>query len=895
MFKRVSLLVLLIMLSLVGVAMSKSESVKGIVKDKDTQESLIGAMIVLENSSMGTISGENGEFSLDLPVGIQKINITFLSYVSQTIEIDVKADGVPIIIELEPEALEMDEIVVQGRKTLDNTEALIRERGISSISIENLGTKEMSLKGISNVQEGVKKMTGISVASAGQVIVRGLGDRYSITTLNGLPIASLNPDNKLIPLDIFPSSAVRNVTVSKVYSVASFADYSGAHIDISTKEQGASDFFSFGISSGGMLNTVGQDFYVMDHVSMFGQSELKSVATSGTANDFDNAIMAGGVFDTDFDVEEITALPDLSANVALGRSFDIGTQRLDVMATASLGTGKEIILGAEERKLNSTGGVTDEYFSDSYENSLKMSALGSLGITLRQSDYITYNVFYARNASNTYKLRRGKSYENDNLLGSNNVSFVYMLLNQQLSGKHQLSNKLKMDWAVSYGITSSDEPDRREVLYIDTPEKTEFFTVNNQSRRFFGSLDENELDALLDFDYMLTNDNKITFGVAYKDKMREYRSTYFFYNLWEFNGLTVDDIFKPSQYINQDNFADGSIDINREMKDRNQYDAEANVLAGYAQADLNLSEDFLLNFGLRVENSLLAVDYHDFSGVKRRNELLTLDFFPAINMKYNFNQERQMRVAASRTVTRPSFIEMAPFEYQESFGGDKVIGNPDLENGYNYNLDFRYESLAVSGDMFSITGYYKVLENPIERVQNIQGEDGVVHTFNNANQGSATGVEVEYRKKIKDFTLSLNGSYMYTDVNLSDSGGSVYTNKDRALQGASPYLFNADLTYGLRFTNQNELHFAALYNLQGPRIYAVGLNGFGDIMQLSVHTLNFVATYKVFEKFDIKLELNNLLNMDYVFEQQLPEGGETIVVKRYRPGIGSSIGISFKF
>lgn len=130
------------------------------------------------------------------------------------------------------------------------------ERQKATVAIENLGAKEMSVKGISNVQEGVKKITGISIASAGQLIVRGLGDRYSTTTLNGLPIASPNPDNKLIPLDLFPSSTVRNITVSKVYEAGTFADYSGAHIDISTKENTGKDFFSIGFNTGGRFNTI---------------------------------------------------------------------------------------------------------------------------------------------------------------------------------------------------------------------------------------------------------------------------------------------------------------------------------------------------------------------------------------------------------------------------------------------------------------------------------------------------------------------------------------------------------------------------------------------------------------------------------------------------------------
>ena len=140
------------------------------------------------------------------------------------------AEGMPeVLIELESDNQVLASVTVTARKNLESERALQTERIASNVAIENMGAREMSLKGISNVQEGVRKMAGISIASAGQLIVRGLGDRYSITTLNGQPIASPNPDNKLIPLDIFPSSTVKNITVSKVYEVSSYADYSGAH------------------------------------------------------------------------------------------------------------------------------------------------------------------------------------------------------------------------------------------------------------------------------------------------------------------------------------------------------------------------------------------------------------------------------------------------------------------------------------------------------------------------------------------------------------------------------------------------------------------------------------------------------------------------------------------
>ena len=145
----------------------------------------------------------------------------------------------------------MGEVSVVARKNLEGERALQMERRKATLAIENIRLKRYEHQRYKQCGRRGKKITGISIADAGQLIVRGLGDRYSTTTLNGLPIASPNPDNKLIPLDLFPSSTIQNITVSKVYNAEAFADYPGAHIDISTKENIAEDFFSISFNTGG--------------------------------------------------------------------------------------------------------------------------------------------------------------------------------------------------------------------------------------------------------------------------------------------------------------------------------------------------------------------------------------------------------------------------------------------------------------------------------------------------------------------------------------------------------------------------------------------------------------------------------------------------------------------
>ena len=193
-----------------------------------------------------------------------------------------------------------------------------------------------------------------------------------------------------------------------------------------------------------------------------------------------------------------------------------------------------------------------------------------------------------------------------------------------------------------------------------------------------------------------------------------------------------------------------------------------------------------------------------------------------------------------------------------------------MQNGYNNNFDLRYERFGKNGDMISLTGYFKYLDSPIERIQALQG-GATLHSFRNADNGMAAGVEVECRKQlIKDLRLGANLSYMYTNVNLP--AGGAYT----------------------RFGEERHLTLALHYNLQGSRIHAVGVSNLGDIKQQTLHTLNFSAGYDLNRHFSLKLQVNDLLNRNVIFKQEVPSTGTEVEVERYKKGTDFEIGFSYK-
>ena len=255
-------------------AAALAQTVKGVVRDSETGEPLAGVVVMFERvvddptaNMTGTQTEADGSYILQIPEGIEGVlGLYFISYddlKSQVIKLG-KGDELTLDLNMTFQSETLETAVIVARKDPESVGALINDRKVSAQAVENIGAAEISAKGLSNVAEAVETMSGVSFNNSGQLFVRGLGDRYSLTTLNGLPVASPNPDNKLIPLDIFSSSVLQNITVTKVYTATSFADYSGAHIDIATKENIEDSFLSVSLGLNGTIGTTFTDTYRPD-------------------------------------------------------------------------------------------------------------------------------------------------------------------------------------------------------------------------------------------------------------------------------------------------------------------------------------------------------------------------------------------------------------------------------------------------------------------------------------------------------------------------------------------------------------------------------------------------------------------------------------------------------
>lgn len=643
-----------------SVALQAQTVISGKVTDYIVNEPLPGVYVLISGTTTGVVTDNNGYYSLSLQEGVYSLEFRYISYQTATsgpLIVTGNEDNMHVDISLMPAETAIDEVYVVARKNMETERSLLTERRQSALAIENMGVREMGRKGISNVAEGVKKMTGISLAETGQVYVRGLGDRYSATTLNGLPIASPNPDNKLIPLDLFPSDVVQHITVNKVYSAGSYADYSGAHIDINLKEHTGQDFFTINIGAGSNSRSFFSDFYESDKTNgLFLVRNLLPAIKKMTSNGFSSYVRNNDPFGTSFSVSRKTLIPKLNGGLGFGKTWGSASHKLAMLVSLNAGYNGTVEKDSYVSMLNAQGTVLNEFNYDSYTAKLDMAALVHLAYTAGAHHHLSYTLFYTRNAVDNYKYRTGHDSEGIQLTGSNSVFHEYELLNNQLIYSWMVNEKWSLNAAVSLGTTGSYEPDRRQVMYRRDDDRLSIFKLNKQeTMRYFGELSEREVAANIYAQYKINDSYSLQFGTFYKNKSRDYASVRFYYNLNNLNP-EIENIYETDSWLNNKNLSDGTITITKDAQPKSSYFAGTDIGGLYLQADLLPFRNFQLNLGLRYEPSSQWVRYWTDGSLERRSELIVHDLFPAVNMKLSIRESGFLRLALSRTVTRPLFI-----------------------------------------------------------------------------------------------------------------------------------------------------------------------------------------------------------------------------------------------
>lgn len=912
-------------------------SITGTLLDKEaSNQPLPFANVLIKGTTKGTSTDFDGLYTIDnLEPGTYTVEFSFVGYETLDIkEVVVKAnEAITVNASIGASAAALDEVIIKTTTKKESEAAILLEQKNAVTIQQKIGAQELSKKGVSDVATGLTKATGISKQSD-KLYVRGLGDRYNNAYLNGLPIPSLNPKLKLIDLGIFPTDIVENLGIYKTYSPNIYGDFAGASVNIDTKDRPGKGFLEFGFTSGVNTNAVGNDFFLLnggqyDQWGLDDGSRRVPVFLDIPNYNYVSTQIDYYPFDTSFNPKKRFNAPDGGLSITGGKSFSINDeQKLDVLVTGSFSQKHITSLDGNQASFNSQGesitGIGNFKNVDRYQYSTNTTLLSSLGYRWNSNNKILATTLYVNDTKDELReftdgvssedtdvrirLRRG-TYEQNNLF------------TQQLTGEHKFAEgKYGLSWGGAYNKAQGLIPDRRQLIFTELQNgnlvlgnRTSPDLANNQ--RFYQELNENDYSGKIDFDIKFAKDeddnfkNALTIGFASRAKDRDFESNQLNYNLNEFRNTNV-DFNNPDALLNEANFLSGEYVVLENLNTTRIYEADLLTLAGYVNLQYVLTNKLSFNGGVRTELLEQNVFYREIQDIEtapfRTQKIDETFILPSISLKYKLNEKSNLRFAASKTVTLPKFTEVAPFLDEDVT--ESTLGNPILINSDNYNVDLKWEHFPEqSGELIAATLFGKYIENPIEKVFVASASN--INTFINSDNAIIFGVEVEYKKnlgtlfKVEETTwnnlnFGVNATVMYSQVEIDPTittfnGSNIApTNIERQLQGASPFLVNADIAYNKEFKN-HKITSAFDFNIFGDRVYSAGGNGVGDIFDKGFGTLNFNFKDQIGDHIEISFKAKNLLNPSLERYQDQEDLNQEFTTYKFDEGISLSLGVTF--
>lgn len=900
------------------------------------------ANIYVKGTTRGTVSNGEGQYTLSgIKPGTYSLVFRYLGYTTLTIpNVKVLANQtVTVSAALEKNTASLDQVVIEARTSRELQSALLLEQKKAIVMKQSIGAQELAQKGVSNVAEGVAKITGITHRESKGIVVRGLGERYNFLTVNGLPIITGNPDKKIIPLDQFSTDMVRNINVYKTFNANLYSDFAGASFDIITKDVPSKATTSIKIGVSGNSQTTFKTFKI-DR-----ESQSEYFGLSGGNRDLPeqyskNLIQLGysstpeaskNLFGTGFNLEKEKAPLSTSMEIVHGNSFDLENNK-EIGYYIGFGFENDFHTTptASIKSLNTQGGYNSNYEDvEEYTLSTKKSSLIALQYDNADIFQLKLNNIFIQTTSNYSKELFGYNAEANNDFFARLSRYREILINQtQLLGTWNFrhSNRHQLKFGTSYGFGRYNEPDRK-LMYAEGKGKNAALFISNSSEpnRYYADLDITNVNAYATYSLGLGE----AFGYT-KDKFQHNleigleadQLNYDYFNrvvrlnvdpnAFPTGVSTIKDIplntHNPDAYILQGfeqgwlNYEDGS-DASKFSK------IDQLAAAAFLRYHLNLKK-WEISLGLRGEFFNRKISYRkptsgiydDFLEVENDDKF---QLAPLFNVKYLLTENTNLRLAGSVTSTRPRVREILPNRY---LAGPYALitGNPELKNSTNYNLDLKYEWFPEGGGLFSITGFGKYIKAPIETVITpVAGGSSI--GFANTEEAIVYGTEIEYRtdfaqlfgkESLEKLKLGVNATFMFSEVRIDKTKAAqrFLTNDKRMLQGAAPYIFNASLSYQADFSKAWNSLFTVTYNTFGERIYAVGGSNLDDVFEQPFHQIDFIWKNS-FGQFSVDIQVENILNDTFKI-QQIPTGipnARAIDVQTYKKGVDFSLSVGYTF
>jgi len=843
---------------------------------------------------------------------------------------------------------EVEEIVVSGKFIPDT----IRD----TAEVANILTAEdIQRAGDDTAAQALTRMSGVSLVSGRFVYVRGLGERYSQALLNGSPLPSPEPLQRVIPLDLFPASILAGTTVQKTFSANYPGEFGGGLIDLKTVGVPDAPYVNLGTSIGYDTETTGKKgltYYgsKSDDAGFDNGARKLPVGVRQFASD--RAVVFNGSA-TGLTQDQFKAIgrsftnaplnvirtnktnPNGSIDLSGGRGFETDYGRFGVVGVLSYRNGWQTREGIRQTTVPDATGpalATDARF-EANQNDIVWSGLA--GLTWEFGDHeLRYTGLWIHSTSKRARItaNTAQSQGNTNVNAYNTEWFERVLQLNQLAGKHEFGD-LQVDWRGTYGRTAREAPYERYYRYglRADGQRTALLSGANQLVSF-SDLDENIGSANIDLTYKLSvpflRQADLKAGYAWQTNDRTSVRRDFTYD----QGRNWDPLRYGTERIDflvSDRNINDDIVVLRELTgsgltgDAALYNAGLEVNAGYIQLDTEIRPLLRGSFGVRYESAnetISSLDiFNQAAGPLFNRKISESYFLPAATLTWNFAEDQQLRVGGSKTIGRPQFRELAPQRYRDTETDRILTGNPYLEDTKFVNADLRYERYFARGQYFTLGGFYKKLEKPVESLA-VLGSDGAFQqTFFNAPEANIYGVEVEVKKYFDaDFGVSwidqkrwlVAVNYTFAKSKLKVGGGdtivlnttgirstplaSDYVRGGQRLQGQSDHLANIQLGFE---DDVAQSQATILLTYTSDRIAARSSNAdLPDLVQDPGLRLDFVyrKTFTVFER-DLtgSFEARNLTGAQS--EEYQEANGKRFNTNTYDLGRTFSVGLSSRF
>lgn len=882
--------------------------IKGRVIDVETLEPIPGVSVVILENGKTTSTNERGEFTIPVQAkGKYSVETSYLGYNKEMTAVNFSDKNWEMVyVVLVNTSAALDEVVVSRRRSEVGELALLEERKVSNLMVEKIGIQELSRKGVSDAATAVSKLSGVSKQEGTtQVYVRGLGDRYISTTLNGLPIPSSDPNLKNIGLDVFSTDVLDFVGVDKSHNATIFGDFGGASVNIGSKKFTGDKLLELSVGSSvntNALNNVG-DFYLQQGPDFFGYSNYKTPADAQGSYHFNNS----------WDPVKKSFLP-VDFGIKLGDSFKVGDEgRLSLFASAHYGN-TYLSRNGVNSDFNAQGVAIKSFDQAHVSFGTNSTGLLNANYTINSNHSLAYNFIYikgsdqSRDVFSGYMRDGGVDAENGRGVLTRSTFDNTQLIINQILGKHSLTDKIDLDWGLAYNLVNGNMPDRLQNKYASNAAGEYFFIRVNaaDNHRYTYLLNENELAGNIAASYKFGDEDKGKLTVGYSGRSKERSFDVMQLNFDIQDGLQNTTKIDPNhidQYLGASGFGTFYKLTGMAGNAFQYYNGDQDIHAAFANVDYNLTDNLTAVLGLRYEKIKQYVDYNSIEYRPGNNTLNKNAFLPSLNLKYLLNEKNNLRLAASKTYTLPQFKERVRFPYDDVT--QVIVGNPFLYASDNYNLDLKWEMFPSQGELFSAAVFGKYIQNPINEIV-VTSSANDLSFANTGDKGYVYGVEVEAKKYLinntKDkLSIGFNTAIMQTEQKFDaqkvaeETEGLINidpTTASSKFTGASDFIVNADLSYIREFNSNQNLSATVLYNYYSDKLQAIGTGGVGNRIDKGIGSLDFVLKSKVTKHIGLDLAARNMLNPEF---QRWQQNSEPVKVFSYQRGAFFSLGVNYKF